>query len=326
MAPLLDVQDLSVDIHTHRYGLLRAVHGVSFSMAPGEILGLVGESGAGKSLCATAVLGLLDPPVQRSARHIYFDGMRIDQCTPEAMRRIRGRGIGAIFQDPMGALDPLYTIGQQLVETITTHLDLNGAQARQRAITLLAQMQIAAPELRFNQYPHQLSGGMRQRVVIALALAAQPKLIVADEPTTALDVSVQAHIIRLLAQICHTNGTALLLITHDLGIIADIAHRVAVLYAGRIVECGKVSDVLNQPQHPYTQGLIGCVPGWTATERLTQIDGSMPELNALPSGCAFHPRCQQAIEPCTHQRPELISTHRGRVACWLAHPGGQAHG
>ncbi|HEY7943937.1 MAG: ABC transporter ATP-binding protein [Burkholderiales bacterium] len=321
--PLLAVERLRVEFPTRR-GLLVAVDDVSFSLAPGEVLGVVGESGAGKSLTGAAIIGLIDPPGRIGAGQILLDGRRIDNLAPEAMRRIRGREIGAVFQDPLTSLNPLYTVGRQLVETITTHLDLSPAQARQRALDLLAEVGISAPQRRIDHYPHQFSGGMRQRVVIALALAAKPKLIIADEPTTALDVSIQAQIIALLKRLCRDHGTAVMLITHDMGVIAETADRVAVMYAGRIVEIGTVGDVIHQPQHPYTQGLMGSIPS-IVDERgeLAQIDGSMPRLTAIPAGCPFHPRCAYAFDRCRAERPELMSTATSRAACWL-HAGAKA--
>jgi peptide/nickel transport system ATP-binding protein len=316
-APLLAVERLRVEFPT-RSGTLVAVDGVSISIAPGEVLGVVGESGAGKSLTGAAIIGLLDPPGRIGAGEVMLDGRRIDNLAPDAMRRVRGREIGAVFQDPLTSLNPLYTIGRQILETITTHLDLSPREARRRALDLLAEVGIPAPERRFNHYPHQFSGGMRQRVVIALALAAKPKLIIADEPTTALDVSIQAQIIALLKRLCREHGTAVMLITHDMGVIAETADRVAVMYAGRVVEVGPVGDVIHRPQHPYTKGLMGSIPSIVAErDQLAQIDGVMPRLSAIPSGCAFHPRCRHAFDRCRRERPELMNAGATRSACWL---------
>ena len=315
--PLLAVDSLRVEFPT-RHGLLVAVDGVSFAIAPGEVLGVVGESGAGKSLTGAAIIGLIDPPGRIGAGRIVLDGRRLDDLPPEAMRRVRGRQIGAVFQDPLTSLNPLYTVGRQLTETITTHLDLSPTEARQRALDLLAEVGISAPERRIEHYPHQFSGGMRQRVVIALALAAKPKLIIADEPTTALDVSIQAQIIALLKRLCRDHGTAVMLITHDMGVIAETADRVAVMYAGRIVEIGRVGDVIHQPQHPYTRGLMGSIPSIVDDrEQLAQIDGAMPRLTAIPAGCPFHPRCAFAFDRCRVERPELMPAATGLAACWL---------
>jgi len=232
---------------------------------------------------------------------------------------MRGRRIGVVFQDPLTSLNPLYTIGAQLEETILTHLPLSRTQARARALALLREVGIPAPELRFEHYPHQFSGGMRQRVVIALALAAEPSLLIADEPTTALDVSIQAQIIALLKRLARERGTAVLLITHDMGVIAETAQRVAVMYAGRLVELGPVRDVIHSPRHPYTAGLMGSIPKITPqrNRRLTQIEGAMPRLNAIPPGCPFNPRCPRRFERCVVERPELVPAGASAAACWL---------
>ncbi len=319
--PLLAVENLRVEFPTRR-GTLVAVHDVSFTIAPGEVLGVVGESGAGKSLTGAAIIGLIDPPGRIAAGRILLAGRRIDALPYEEMRRIRGREIGAIFQDPLTSLNPLYTIGRQLIETIRTHLDRQRVARRApRAVALLEEVGIPAAARRIDHYPHQFSGGMRQRVVIALALAANPKLIVADEPTTALDVSIQAQIIQLLKRLCRDHGTAVMLVTHDMGVIAETADRVAVMYAGRIVEIGLVAEVINRPQHPYTVGLMGSIPKiLDERARLTQIDGSMPRLTAVPPGCAFHPRCPHAFGRCMRQRPELMDAGASRAACWLHDP------
>jgi len=316
-APLLQVRKLRVEFPTRR-GTLRALDDVSFDIAPGEILGVVGESGAGKSLTGAAIIGLLEPPGRIAAGEILLAGQRIDQLPPEAMRKIRGRRIGAIFQDPLTSLNPLFTIGRQISETVQVHLGLNAADARRRAIQLLADTGIPAPEQRFDQYPHQFSGGMRQRVVIALALAAGPELIVADEPTTALDVSIQAQIIALLKKLTKQQGAAVMLVTHDMGVIAEACDRVAVMYAGRVVEIGPVADVIHRPAHPYTVGLMGAIPAMDGErERLAQIDGAMPRLTAIPTGCAFNPRCPQVQPRCRSERPELLGAGATRAACWL---------
>ena len=316
-APLLEVRHLRVEFPSRR-GTLLAIDDVSFSIAPGEILGVVGESGAGKSLTGAAIIGLLEPPGRIAGGEILLSGQRIDNLPYEQMRKIRGRQIGAIFQDPLTSLNPLYTIGRQLIETIRTHLPVSEEEARARAIGLLQQTGIPAAEARIDQYPHQFSGGMRQRVVIALALAAEPKLIVADEPTTALDVSIQAQIISLLKRVCKEHGAAVMLVTHDMGVIAETCDRVAVMYAGRIVEVGPVADVIHRPSHPYTEGLMGSIPAMDEErERLAQIDGAMPRLNAIPPGCAFNPRCPQAFERCRVERPDLLDAGATQAACWL---------
>ena len=316
-SPLLEVRNLRIEFPTRR-GTLVAVDDISLEIAPGEVLGVVGESGAGKSLTGAAIIGLLEPPGRIAAGEIKLNGLRIDNLPADEMRKVRGREIGAIFQDPLTSLNPLYTVGQQLVETITTHLNVSHGAARQRAIDLLAATGIPAPDRRIDHYPHQFSGGMRQRVVIALALAAEPKLVIADEPTTALDVSIQAQIISLLKTLCREKKTAVMLVTHDMGVIAETADRVAVMYAGRIAEIGPVADVIHRPQHPYTVGLMGSIPSMTGeAERLSQIDGSMPRLTAIPAGCAFNPRCPQATERCRRERPDLLAAGATRAACWL---------
>jgi peptide/nickel transport system ATP-binding protein len=321
---LLQVKNLVVEFPS-RKGTLRALDDVSFDIAPGEILGVVGESGAGKSLTGAAIIGLLEPPGRVGSGEILLEGQRIDNLPYAQMRAIRGRKIGAIFQDPLTSLNPLYSVGRQLIETITTHLPLNAEQARERAIQLLQDTGIPAAEQRIDHYPHQFSGGMRQRVVIALALAAEPKLIVADEPTTALDVSIQAQIITLLKTICKQRGAAVMLITHDMGVIAETCDRVAVMYAGRIAEIGPVHDVINRPSHPYTEGLMACIPDMSQDrENLHQIDGAMPRLNAIPQGCAFNPRCTKTIAKCGQQRPNLMTAGNTQAACWLHETGGAA--
>ena len=321
---LLQVKNLVVEFPS-RKGTLRALDDISFDIAPGEILGVVGESGAGKSLTGAAIIGLLEPPGRIGGGEILLEGQRIDNLPYAQMRAIRGRKIGAIFQDPLTSLNPLYSVGRQLIETITTHLPLNARQARARAIELLQDTGIPAAEQRIDHYPHQFSGGMRQRVVIALALAAEPKLIVADEPTTALDVSIQAQIITLLKTICKDRGAAVMLITHDMGVIAETCDRVAVMYAGRIAEIGPVHEVINHPSHPYTSGLMACIPDMSQDrENLHQIDGAMPRLNAIPQGCAFNPRCTKTFDKCVQHRPNLLKAGNTHAACWLHEAGGAA--
>jgi len=322
--PLLRVEHLRVEVPTRR-GTLVAVDDISFSIGPGEVLGVVGESGAGKSLTGAAIIGLLEPPLRIAGGRIDFAGRRIDNLPYEAMRRIRGKEIGAIFQDPLTSLNPLYTVGQQLIETIRTHLDLGATAARERAIVLLREVGIAGGERRIDHYPHQFSGGMRQRVVIALALAANPRLIVADEPTTALDVSIQAQIIALLKLLCREHGTAIMLVTHDMGVIAETADRVAVMYAGRLVEIGPVRTVVAEPHHPYTVGLMRSIPRiGQRTDRLSQINGSMPRLTEIPPGCPFNPRCPEVFDRCRRERPDLLRAPGSDAACWLYDTHGAA--
>ncbi|WP_249691347.1 ABC transporter ATP-binding protein [Stappia sp. WLB 29] len=314
--PLLSVKDLRVEFPTRR-GALTAIDGISFDLREGEVLGVVGESGAGKSITGTAVIGLLEPPGRIASGEIRLKGERIDNLPPAAMRKLRGKRIGMVFQDPLTSLNPLFTIGDQIIETIMTHLPVSEREARDRAVALLEEVGIPAAGQRLSAYPHQFSGGMRQRVVIALALCAEPELVIADEPTTALDVSVQSQIIRLLQRVCRDHGTAVMLITHDMGVIAETADRVAVMYSGRIAEIGPVRDVIKSPSHPYTIGLMGAIPSLTGDhDRLTQIPGSMPRLDSIPRGCAFNPRCSLTMDRCRVERPDLIPAGDSHAACW----------
>ncbi|MCY6381093.1 ABC transporter ATP-binding protein [Hoeflea prorocentri] len=314
---VLSIRDLVVEFPT-RKGVLTAVDRVSFEIGRGEVLGVVGESGAGKSMTGSAIIGLIEPPGHIAGGSIHLAGERIDNLSPDAMRKVRGRRIGMVFQDPLTSLNPLYTIAEQLIETIKTHLDLNEREARDRAIGLLDEVGIPAAKRRIDDYPHQFSGGMRQRVVIALALCAEPELVIADEPTTALDVSVQSQIIDVLKRMCSEHGTSVMLITHDMGVIAEAADRVAVLYAGRVAEIGPVKDVIQDARHPYTEGLMGSIPTLLHdSERLTQIPGSMPRLTDIPPGCAFSPRCPKAFDRCFVDQPPCLK-HEGRdIACLL---------
>jgi peptide/nickel transport system ATP-binding protein len=314
---LLEVKDLVVEFPTRR-GTLRAVDGISFNIEAGEVLGVVGESGAGKSMTGAAIIGLLEPPGRIAGGEVWLNGRRIDNLSSAEMRHVRGKEVGAVFQDPLTSLNPLYTVGRQITETVRAHLNVSESEARDRAVRLLEETGIPAARERIDHYPHQFSGGMRQRVVIALALAAEPKLIVADEPTTALDVSIQAQIITLLKRLCKDHGAAVMLVTHDMGVIAETADRVAVMYAGRIAEIGPVADVIHKPQHPYTVGLMGSIPDLeTERERLTQIDGAMPRLNAIPTGCAFNPRCLKVMDRCRLDLPPLVRAEKTFAACWL---------
>ncbi|WP_245706611.1 ABC transporter ATP-binding protein [Ruegeria marina] len=320
-APALEVSNLTVEFPTKR-GVLTAIDDVSMRIEPGEILGVVGESGAGKSITGLAVLGLLESPGRITGGKIHVGGRRVDTLGEDELTKVRGREMGAIFQDPLTALNPLFSIGAQLVETIRRHTDLGKEAARARALQLLREVGIPAPDERLKQYPHQFSGGMRQRVVIALALAAEPGLIIADEPTTALDVSIQAQITALLRRLCKEHRTGIMLVTHDMGVIAETADRVAVMYSGRVVETGRVEDVIHNPQHPYTRGLMAAIPSLhDRVETLTQIDGSMPRLNARPDGCAFNPRCPNAGPRCRRDRPDLVTAGPSLAACFL-HEGG----
>ena len=322
MTAVLELRDLTVEIPTRR-GVVRPVDGVSWAIAPGEILGVVGESGAGKSMTGNAVIGLLDPPARIASGEVRLNGERIDDASPAAMRRIRGKRIGMVFQDPLTSLNPLLPIGEQIAETVRTHLDVSQSEARRRAVAALEEVGIPSAAERIGSYPHEFSGGMRQRVVIALALCAEPDLVIADEPTTALDVSVQAQITALLRRLCRERGSAVMLVTHDMGVIAETADRVAVMYAGRLAELGPVREVLGNPRHPYTDGLMGATPAASAGRaRLHQIPGAMPRLGALPTGCTFHPRCPKAQQACRVEPGPTLAADGGRAACWF--PVGEA--
>lgn len=309
MAPLLEIIDLDVVFQTRRKAL-KAIDNLSVTMEPGEILGFVGESGAGKSVTGAAIMGLIDPPGYIAGGEIMLKGRPVaDYGT-----NLRGKEVGMIFQDPLTSLNPLRTIGDQLAETILHNLDLSPTEARNKAVAGLREVGID-PD-RFNSYPHEFSGGMRQRVVIALALAAEPDLIIADEPTTALDVSIQAQVLDLLRSVCQKRSASVILITHDMGVISETTDRVAVLYAGRMMEIGTTSDVIRHPRHPYTKGLIASTPVLdlvSVDSILPQITGAMPSLDALPSGCRFHPRCDECMPQCRTERP-VFNDH---VACHL---------
>ena len=317
-APLLSIRDLVVEFPNRR-GTLTALDRVSFDIARGEVLGVVGESGAGKSLTGAAIIGLLPGRGRIAGGTITLDGERIEGLSEMAMRRVRGRRVGTIFQDPLTSLNPLYTVGEQITETITTHLDVSEREARDRAVALLEEVGIPSAADRLGAYPHEFSGGMRQRVVIALALCAEPGLVIADEPTTALDVSVQAQIIAVLKRLCEERGVGVMLITHDMGVIAETADRVAVMYAGRVVEIGPIEATIRRPLHPYTEGLMGSIPGMggRGEGRLVQIEGSMPRLDSLPSGCRFHPRCAYAFSRCPTERPPPYERGASAATCFL---------
>ena len=321
----LTVRNLKVEIPTRR-GVLTAIDDLSFDIAPGEVLGMVGESGAGKSITGSAIIGLLEPPVRIAGGEIWLGDERIDNLPHERMRHIRGRRIGMIFQDPLTSLNPLYRIGDQLTETILTHEAMPRHDAIEKAVRLLEEVGIPAARQRLSSYPHQFSGGMRQRVVIALALAADPDLVIADEPTTALDVSVQAQIIALLKRICADRGASVMLITHDMGVIAETCDRVCVLYAGRLAEIGPVRDVVKHPQHPYSQGLMAAIPSLAndPDDKLAQIPGAMPRLGAIPTGCAFNPRCGFAWDRCRSERPSAYPAGASEAACFLHDPDPQS--
>ena len=318
---LLDVRDLCIDFRT-RAGVVRAVDRVSFSVAAGEIVGLVGESGSGKTLTMMSALGLISDPNAIVSGSIRYRGQELAGLPARALRRFRGREIAMIFQDPMSAMNPVHTVGWQIVEQIRTHLPLSRTEARARAVGLLGRMGIPSPEAAYHRYPHQLSGGLRQRAMIAMALSCDPSLLIADEPTTALDVTVQAQILGLLDGLRSAFGSSIVLITHDMGVVAELADRVMVMYAGRLVERGPVGAVLSAPAHPYTSGLLASIPPLEGARphRLAAIPGAPPSPAERPAGCAFQPRCAHRFEACA-VRPELRATGRQDAACFLVREG-----
>jgi len=312
---LLDVRDLRVEFPT-RHGVLTALNDISFSVDKGERLGIVGESGAGKSVAAFAILNLLSRPGRIAGGSIVFEGQDLTRLSMNQMRKVRGDRISMIFQDPMMTLNPVLTIGTQMVETLKAHRKISDAEARGIAVQRLGEVKIPSPEKRLESYPHELSGGMRQRVVIAIALLTEPALIIADEPTTALDVTIQAEIMSLMLDLCKTHGVGLILITHDLAVVSQVTQRVVVLYAGRVVETGRTARVVQAPVHPYTRGLLAALPGeGTPGHRLNQIRGSMPPLTAIPEGCPFHPRCDFVEDRCRAAMPPLEDLDGHRVRC-----------
>jgi peptide/nickel transport system ATP-binding protein len=323
---LLDVRGLRTAFHTAA-GAWPAVDGVDLTLRRGEILGLVGESGSGKSVTGFSLMGLIDPPGEVVAGEVRFKGGDLRKLDEEAMRRLRGNRIAMIFQDPLMTLNPVLRIGEQMAETILTHQDVSEAEAMARCAEALGMVGIASPQARLRSYPHEFSGGMRQRVAIAIALLNNPDLIIADEPTTALDVTIQGQILYRMQEICRTRDTALIWITHDLGVVAELADRIAVMYAGRIVETGPVAEVLDAPRHPYTQGLLRSMPGAAQPgARLRQIDGMAPSLAARPWGCPFRPRCPNAVTRCTEQFPAATREGGRTFHCYapVGQRGGQA--
>jgi len=318
---LLEVNNLEVRFAMRKEELV-ALRDVSFRLEKGERLGIVGESGAGKSVAAFSILNLISKPGYISGGEILFEGKDLTRLSLQEMSAIRGNRISMIFQDPMMTLNPVLTIGTQMTEALHAHHDISREEARQRAIDGLAEVHIPSAATRFDQYPHELSGGMRQRVVIAIALITKPPLIIADEPTTALDVTIQAEIMHLLMELCNNTGVGLILITHDLGIISQMTERAIVMYAGRIVEEGDTRDIINDARHPYTDGLMGALPQKTTPgQRLNQIKGGMPPLNGIPDGCAFNPRCPLAGDICRSTFPEYTTIGTTRVACHMAGAG-----
>ena len=320
MTHLLEVEDLQVKFAL-RFGELTAIDGISFTLDKGERLGLVGESGAGKSVTGFAIINLLSKPGYISGGRVLFNGQELNRLQDEAMRDIRGNHIGMIFQDPMMTLNPVLSIGTQMVETLYAHGNISRKDAEKIALEKLQKVQIPSPEKRLKQYPHEFSGGMRQRIVIAIALITDPDLIIADEPTTALDVTIQAEIMDLLLSLCESEDMGLILITHDLAVVSQVTEKIAVMYAGKIVEAGLTEAVITEPKHPYTQGLIKALPGSLQPgSRLNQIPGMMPTLTDIPPGCAFHPRCTISDSKCESKAPMLvgINDQNRMVACHMA--------
>lgn len=321
-APLLEVENLRVEFQTQN-GIAKAIDGLSFTVGAGEVLGIVGESGCGKSMTALSILGLIpSPPGRITNGAIRLNGRDLVGLDNNAMRSIRGGEVSMVFQEPMTSLNPLYTVGEQIAETIITHMKTDKKEARKRALDMLRSVGIPAPEQRIDEFPHQLSGGMRQRVMIAIALACRPSLLICDEPTTALDVTVQAQVLDLLRGLRDEFGTAIILITHDMGVISEMADRVLVMYAGRKVENASTRDIIDNPQHPYTRGLIECVPRLGAVsaagrERLVEIPGIVPALTSLGQGCAFAPRCNRAMDRCAIEAPlDYAVSSMHAAACW----------
>ena len=322
-APLLAVEDLRVVFEGDRGSVTEAVSGVSFSLAPGRTLGIVGESGCGKSVTALAIMRLLPKVGTRVAGSVTFEGRELASLPERQMQDLRGNRLAMIFQEPMTSLNPSFTVGDQIGEALMRHRGLSTSEARAAAIDMLERVRIPSPRMRVDEYPHKLSGGMRQRVMIAMALACAPALLIADEPTTALDVTIQAQILELLRDLKQSFNLSLLLITHDLGVVAETADRVAVMYAGRIVESGPVRAIFRTPQHPYTRGLLASIPGGAPGQRLRAIDGTVPLLGKLPPGCAFNPRCPDRFERCTGERPPDYPVGTDQLAkCYLHDPVG----
>jgi len=316
---LLEIEDLRVRFRT-RDGVVKAVDGVSLSLDRGRTLGIVGESGSGKSVTALTVMGLTRLPNATVEGRVLLDGLDLLSLPADELRHVRGRRVAMIFQDPLSSLHPLYKVGWQIVEAIRAHEHVSETIARRRALEALREVGIPSAAERIDSYPHELSGGTRQRVMIAMALVLDPEILIADEPTTALDVTVQAQILDLIRNLQEEHGTAVVLITHDLGVVAETADEVAVMYAGRVAERGALDTVLDTPEHPYTWGLLNSIParGASATERLEPIKGSPPSLIHVPSGCAFHPRCPHAFSVCPQQEPALLESQPGHaVACHL---------
>ena len=317
MQPLIDIRNLRVDFEL-RSGTVRALRDVSLTINKGERLGIVGESGAGKSVLGFSIINLISKPGRITGGEIFFQGEDISKYSYEQMRKIRGDRISMIFQDPMMTLNPVLTIGVQMKETVLAHMDVSDKEAEEICLDKLRKVYIPSPDKRLEQYPHEFSGGMRQRIVIAISLLTNPNLIIADEPTTALDVTIQAEIMDLLLELCETENMGLILITHDLAVVSEVTQRIAVLYAGKVVEIGPSEQIIKNPQHPYTQGLLMALPQMAeGGKRLNQIPGMMPSLRDMPKGCPFEPRCLAKLERCKHEIPDLRELESGTsVACF----------
>ena len=319
-SPLLNIENLSTSFHTDE-AVVQAVRGIDLKINHGETLAIVGESGCGKSVTALSVLRLLSmPPARFDSGSIKFNGKNLLHLPEKEMQKVRGNDISMIFQEPMTSLNPIFTVGDQVSEAIVLHQNKTSAEARELTLDLLKKVAIPSPETRIDQYPHELSGGMKQRVMIAIAIACRPSLLIADEPTTALDVTIQAQILNLLSSLRHEAGMSILLITHNLGIVAQFADRVAVMYSGKIVEESSVETLFNDPKHPYTRGLLNSLPGDDKNQKLESIYGAVPHPAYLPQGCAFHPRCNEVIPRCQIQQPldiAMSGSIEHRTACWL---------
>nr|WP_321257625.1 ABC transporter ATP-binding protein [uncultured Pseudodesulfovibrio sp.] len=323
MEPLIDIKNLRVDFEL-RSGTVRAVRDVSLAINRGERLGIVGESGAGKSVLGFSLINLISKPGKISGGEIIFNGQDIAKFKYDQMREIRGNHISMIFQDPMMTLNPVLTIGTQMKETILAHMDVSEKEAEAICLDKLQKVYIPSPEKRLKQYPHEFSGGMRQRIVIAISLLTSPQLIIADEPTTALDVTIQAEIMDLLLELCKTENMGLILITHDLAVVSEVTQRIAVLYAGKVAELGDTDQIISNPQHPYTQGLLQALPQMAGGEqRLNQIPGMMPSLRDMPVGCPFEPRCTESMEKCKTKIPKLTTLENGTQVACFAREGGK---
>jgi len=324
---ILTIRNLKTYFFTRR-GTVRAVDGVDFDLLKGECLCLVGESGCGKTVTALSILGLIDTPPGRIVDgEIYYNNVNLLECSPEQVRRIRGKEIAMIFQDAQSALNPVFTIGDQIAEQVKLHLGLNGGEARERAVGLLGEVGIPSPEKEVDYYPHQLSGGMKQRAMIAMSLSCDPQVLIADEPTTAVDVTIKAQILDVFQRLRETHQMSLLFITHELGVVSEIGDRMVVMYAGRLAETATVTELLGNPKHPYTAGLIKCLPDITkARGRLESIPGTVPSLIDPPSGCLFHPRCDQAMAICSQEKPPLVTVNKGHSVFCHLYNGGKSHG